>query len=311
MTKVANLPSPITILSTAYRLLLLQLLLIALLSPNARMSVTGTTIVAVKYEDGVVVGADTRTSASGYVSNRMAAKLTVVLDRETDVFITRSTREGSSSSPEDVDASTCCVCRSGSAADTQYLSDLVRTELLARQISRGEMGTVTDAARFLTNMLRNEADLSASLICAGYDHGRGGGIIYSISPGGSAVEEPLFAVQGSGSGYILGHMDANYHQRYADGKPSAEDWAEEDAINFVTKLVGLAMDRDGSSGGFVRMFVINRSGRREITRTMDDPTITTTSKSNTLQEQRKGDAATLKGFAPPIHSAMTSGRQID
>ena len=32
----------------------------------------GTTILAVRYKDGVVVGADTRTSVSGYVSNRYA-----------------------------------------------------------------------------------------------------------------------------------------------------------------------------------------------------------------------------------------------
>ena len=272
---------------------------------------------AVKFENGVVVGADTRTSASGYVSNRMAAKLTVVLDRETDAFVTtRSNRELSSSSSAgadadacadvSVEASTCCVCRSGSAADTQYLSDLVRTELLARQVSRGQMGTVTDAAGFLTNMLRNEDDLSASLICAGYDHGRGEGLIYSISPGGSAVEEPLFAVQGSGSGYILGHIDANYDRRSLDGKHSAEDWTEDEAIDFVTKLVGLAVARDGSSGGFVRMLVIDRSGKREITRTLDGPNATTTSKQ--LQEQGTGDFVSLKGFAPPVHTAKTTGR---
>ena len=32
----------------------------------------GTTILAIRYKDGVVVGADTRTSVSGYVSNRYA-----------------------------------------------------------------------------------------------------------------------------------------------------------------------------------------------------------------------------------------------
>ena len=32
----------------------------------------GTTILAVRYKGGVVVGADTRTSVSGYVSNRYA-----------------------------------------------------------------------------------------------------------------------------------------------------------------------------------------------------------------------------------------------
>ena len=46
------------------------LLLVDALHPN-EVSM-GTTILAVRYKDGVVVGADTRTSVSGYVSNRYA-----------------------------------------------------------------------------------------------------------------------------------------------------------------------------------------------------------------------------------------------
>ena len=36
----------------------------------------GTTILAYRYKDGVIVAADTRTSVSGYVNNRFAAKVT-------------------------------------------------------------------------------------------------------------------------------------------------------------------------------------------------------------------------------------------
>ena len=46
------------------------LLLVDALHPN-EVSM-GTTILAVRYKGGVVVGADTRTSVSGYVSNRYA-----------------------------------------------------------------------------------------------------------------------------------------------------------------------------------------------------------------------------------------------
>ena len=46
------------------------LLLVDALHPN-EVSM-GTTILAVRYKDGVGVGADTRTSVSGYVSNRYA-----------------------------------------------------------------------------------------------------------------------------------------------------------------------------------------------------------------------------------------------
>jgi len=131
---------------------------------------------------------------------------------------------------------------------------------------------VTAAARLLQGMIRNDPDLSASLICAGYDHGRGEGCIYSISPGGTAMEEPKYAVQGSGSGYIYGYLEAGIN---GDGAVSrekeeggVEEWNEDDAVEFVARVVGLAVERDGSSGGFCRIFAINRDGKKEYTRVL-------------------------------------------
>ena len=63
-----------------------------------------TTLVAVEYDGGVVVGADTRTSMGAYVSNRVTDKLTRITD------------------------SIYC-CRSGSAADTQAVADIVSSHM--------------------------------------------------------------------------------------------------------------------------------------------------------------------------------------
>ena len=261
--------------------------LISLLLLLCTPSCTATTIVAVRYgtgpQSGVVVGADTRTSTGGYVSNRFAAKLTFVLDRETDVLVDHRGCDGnengdgddgsdkdsmlqSATPPHTADASTCCVCRSGSAADTQALTDAVRTDLLRRQLSQNRRGTVASAARLLRTLIRNDPDhLSASLICAGYDHVRGEGCIYSVSPGGTVMEEPRYAVQGSGSGYIYGYLEAGINGD-AGGGGRVEEWSEEDAIEFVARVVGLAVERDGSSGGFCRIFSINRAGKKEYAR---------------------------------------------
>lgn len=62
---------------------------------------TGTTILAVPFEGGIVLGADTRTSMGSYVSSRSSDKITHLSDH---IF---------------------CL-RSGSAADTQAISDIVR-----------------------------------------------------------------------------------------------------------------------------------------------------------------------------------------
>lgn len=59
---------------------------------------TGTTIVAVTYAEGVVLGADSRVSTGNYVSNRASDKLTPLHD-------------------------SIWLLRSGSAADTQLVAD--------------------------------------------------------------------------------------------------------------------------------------------------------------------------------------------
>lgn len=63
-----------------------------------------TTIMAVQYEDGVIMGADSRTTTGAYIANRVTDKLTKVTD-----YI--------------------YCCRSGSAADTQAIADIVKYHL--------------------------------------------------------------------------------------------------------------------------------------------------------------------------------------
>jgi 20S proteasome subunit beta 1 len=62
---------------------------------------TGTTIMAIPYKGGVVVGADSRVSTGTYVANRVSDKIVQLSEH---IF----------------------ACRSGSAADTQALTDYVK-----------------------------------------------------------------------------------------------------------------------------------------------------------------------------------------
>mmetsp|Transcript_9882 Transcript_9882/g.18590 ORF Transcript_9882/g.18590 Transcript_9882/m.18590 type:complete len:295 (-) Transcript_9882:127-1011(-) len=240
----------------------------------------GTTIVAVRFRDGVVVGADSRTSVSGYVSNRYATKISFVLEDDfrlkldlpskiqmmsslKSIKIDESLSDVQQRQASVAPSSTCCICRSGSAADTQYLADTVRHQMLKRRILHRSTGSISNVAHLIKNYLYNN-DLQASLICAGYDHIRGEGVIYSIDLGGTIIEQPYYSCSGSGSGYIIGYMDdhlskiSRIRERYAI--------TEDEAIELVGNSIELAMDRDGSSGGLVRMFVINRNGKRELLR---------------------------------------------
>lgn len=291
-------------LSYSWSLLLLNLLFLSIIPANNALKndevSMGTTILAVRYEGGVVVGADTRTSVSGYVSNRYAAKLTFVLDREVDEFVTYA----NSNTP--VDASTCVICRSGSAADTQHLASVIRTELVSRQLLYRIRGTVTHVASLLRNLLANEPSLSASLICAGYDSELGRGAIYTITPGGTVFEEKAWAAGGSGSTYILGHLDS-CHPKDELGKDSNDQIlnSEEEALDFVSKALSLAMDRDGSSGGFIRMYVINKDGKRFVSKFVNK-SIERKNSDDDIASQ-----LSLRHFAPAISKRSSPTKSIN
>eukprot|EP01104_Vermistella_antarctica_P000616 TRINITY_DN10767_c0_g1_i1.p1 TRINITY_DN10767_c0_g1~~TRINITY_DN10767_c0_g1_i1.p1 ORF type:complete len:244 (-),score=44.84 TRINITY_DN10767_c0_g1_i1:76-807(-) len=184
----------------------------------------GTSILAVEFDGGVVMGADSRTSTGRYVANRVSDKVTSVHDR---IF----------------------CCRSGSAADTQAVADYVRYYLDMHGVELGEYPLVKSAANLFQQLCYyNKRHLSAGIICGGWDQ-HNGGQVFSIPLGGTLVRQP-FAVGGSGSTYIYGHLDANFKA----------GMTKKECLHFVRHALALAMSRDGSSGGVIRTCVINKEG---------------------------------------------------
>ncbi|KAK5893019.1 hypothetical protein CgunFtcFv8_005931 [Champsocephalus gunnari] len=174
---------------------------------------TGTTIMAVEYDGGVVIGADSRTTTGAYIANRVTDKLTPIHDR---IF----------------------CCRSGSAADTQAIADVVTYQLGFHSIELDAPPLVETAANlFRASCYRYREELSAGILVAGWDQRRGGA--------GSPSQWG-----GSGSSYIYGYMDSNY-------KPNM---TKDQCLELVGAAVALAMERDGSSGGVIRLASISEAG---------------------------------------------------
>jgi 20S proteasome subunit beta 1 len=184
----------------------------------------GTTIIAVQFDGGVVLGADSRTSSGSYVANRVQDKITPLLD---NVYL----------------------CRSGSASDTQAIASYVQFYLAQHQAERGGPVRVETAATLAMQMAySNKNMLQAGLIVAGFDAGAGGSV-YAIPLGGTLLRVP-FAIGGSGSAYITGWCDKNWRQ----------SMTRDEAREFVRKALVHAMARDSSSGGCVRTVVIDANG---------------------------------------------------
>ena len=180
---------------------------------------------AVRFPGGVILGADSRTTTGAYIANRVTDKLT----------------------PLYADSIYCC--RSGSAADTQAIADIVHYYLQLTEVEQGKAPSVKQAAVLMRQLCYSNKDaLLAGVIVAGWD-AELGGQVYSIPLGGSLHPAP-YAIGGSGSTYIFGYCDSVYRH----------DMNAKECEEFVVNALSIAMARDGSSGGVIRLAIITQGG---------------------------------------------------
>ena len=88
---------------------------------------------AITFRDGVILGADSRTTSGAYIANRVTDKLTQVHD-------------------------TIWCCRSGSAADTQAVADIVQYHLGMYGITNEEGPTTQTAAALFQELCYSNKD---------------------------------------------------------------------------------------------------------------------------------------------------------
>ena len=177
---------------------------------------------AVTFEGGVVLGADSRTTSGVFIPSRVSDKIEPIHRR---IF---------------------CL-RSGNSAHTQTISRYVRHYLNMQAVEEGQLPLVATASKlFAAICYGNKNFLEAAVICAGWDEVNGAQV-FEIPLGGSLVKQP-FAIGGSGSGYIYGFCDSNWKS----------NMSQQEAKEFVVKALSLAINRDGSSGGVIRLTTVTK-----------------------------------------------------
>lgn len=182
----------------------------------------GTTIVGIVYNGGVILGADCRSTSGSYVANRSNDKIYPL-------------------------AKNIVACKAGSAADTQFILGTVVKYLTQFSMEYQGLIPVKVAATLAAKLTYQYKDyFSAALIIGGVDDE--GSHVYSIGSG-SMIPQKM-TCSGSGSYFIAGFMDMNYQPTFN----------KDQAINFVKTSISLAINRDNSSGGGVRICDINKDG---------------------------------------------------
>jgi len=182
---------------------------------------TGTTIVGCIFKDGVVLGADTRATDGTIVAEKNCQKIHYI-------------------------APNIYCCGAGTAADTEYTTRMVASQLELHRLNSGRQVRVVAANRLLRQYLfKYQGYVSAALVLGGVDIN--GPYLGSIHPHGSSDRLP-YVTMGSGS---LAAMSV-FEDRY---RP---DMTEEEAKELVADAIRAGIFNDLGSGSNVDVCVITK-----------------------------------------------------
>jgi len=223
---------------------------------------TGTTIVGLVYKDGIVLGADTRSTNDTTVADKNCEKIHFLAD---NIY----------------------CCGAGTAADTEKTTELISSQMeLLRMNTGGGQSRVVTACTLLKRMLfRYQGYVSAALVLGGCDVD--GPHLYQIYPHGSTGKLP-FTTMGSGSLAAMAVFEADYR----------DDLGEEEAVRLVQRAILAGIFNDLGSGSNVDTCVIRTDGtmamgRNDIMPNELKPLREKVVRSDVLN-MRKGTTAVLK-----------------
>lgn len=181
----------------------------------------GTTEVACVFNGGVVIAADTRSSAGKIIVSRASCKIMRL-------------------------APNIVLCRAGTTAHTSNIARLVTSQLETLRMETGDPSSLKTAAHLLSKFCYDYPFLSAAFLIAGIDEN--GPSLWQVPVYGGKVCR-VWAAQGSGSTYLMAQLDATFRPNFTRAE------AEE----YCARAVAHAIARDGSSGGLVRMATVTGS----------------------------------------------------
>ncbi|KAF0988213.1 hypothetical protein HZS_8094, partial [Henneguya salminicola] len=184
---------------------------------------TGTTIAGVLFKEGVIIGADTRSTMGTIVAEKNCLKVHYLTD---NIF----------------------ACGAGTSADLLKVTDMVSQNLKLIELNTGRKVRVVTAVTIVKQYLfRYQGHIGAYLIIGGVD--LSGPNLYSVSNRGHTDRLP-FVTNGSGCLASMSFFESNYR----------EDFDLETAKEFVARGIAAGVMNDLGSGSNVDLCVITKHG---------------------------------------------------
>lgn len=179
----------------------------------------GTTVLAIRFADGVVMAGDRRATAGMMIASRRIEKVFAADDFSG-------------------------VAIAGAAGPAVEMVKLFQTQLEHYEKVQGEALSLEGKANQLAQLLR--ANLQAAMmgfvvvpLFAGYDHSRERGRVFSYDVTGGRYEELDFQTQGSGSVHARNWIKSGWR----------EAMTADQAIDLALRALYAAADEDAATGG--------------------------------------------------------------
>ena len=196
---------------------------------------SNTSLVGIVCKEGIIMGADRRSSAGTIVVNKNSQKIRNINER-------------------------IIASYTGSVADIELSVKVVAAELRLKELKTGALSTVEEAANFMAMMTyRNirQPSMIPSIVgtlVAGVDE-NGDTKLFSIEPAGSVTEvEDFDANFSSGMPYILGLLERQWK----------EDISLEEGIELAKESLKSSTQRDTGSGNGIDVFTVTKEGIKHV-----------------------------------------------
>eukprot|EP00092_Neocalanus_flemingeri_P010080 GFUD01010863.1.p1 GENE.GFUD01010863.1~~GFUD01010863.1.p1 ORF type:complete len:302 (+),score=92.75 GFUD01010863.1:45-908(+) len=201
-----------------------------------KVTKTGTTICAVIFKDGVILGADTRSTGGDIVANKNCEKLHYM-------------------------APNIYCAGAGTAADCDKTTATISSQLELHRLNTGRQVRVVAANRLVKQMLfRYQGHIGTYLIMGGVDVT--GAHLYEIAAHGSTSKVP-YCTMGSGTLAAMSVLESRW----------VPDMSEEDGKQLVRDAIRAGIFNDMGSGSNVDLVVIKAKDDVQYLRGFDEANV--------------------------------------
>jgi len=188
----------------------------------------GTTTLAFKFNDGIIVSVDSRSTMGAYIASGTVKKVI-----EINPFLLGT--------------------MAGGAADCSFWERNLGTQCRLYELRNGRRISVASASQLLANTMSSYRGygLSMGTMITGWDET--GPQLYYVDDDGTRLKGKYFSV-GSGSTYAYGVLDTHYRP----------DMTVDEAIDLGKRAIYHATHRDAYSGGINNLYHVTSDGWRKI-----------------------------------------------